>query len=608
MAHSDRKRRREKTARLFERCIAKVMTVPDKITVSEWAEKYRILNESSSMPGQWHNSVTPYLTEIMDCFCDPYIHHINFVKSTQVGGTEAMINATGWIITQDPSPTMIVYPTDDLAKNISNDKLRPAYRSTPEISERFYKGNSNEVNLRFRGMNIYLRSGGSPSKLASLAIKYLFFDEIDKMPGAAKNEASPYNLAAERTKTFTHSRKIYTCSTPTHKGNYVWRLHERADEQREYFVPCPHCGEMITLKWEQVKFAEDPEGEMTISQRAATAKYICQECGAVITDSDKRDIIRRGEWRDTKGLNEGKCESVSFHINALYSFFVTWKMAAEQFLETKDDPEERQNFINSWLAEPFEDEKYSIKPDKVMEKRAPEGEGVVPDWARFLTAGVDVQRRSVYFDIVAWGANWTSQSIMHRQVVELEDIDIFMTQVYKNKNGEEFPVLRVLVDSGDQTDTVYDFCATREWAIACKGVARSISHYRISQINRIGKYYNGQTLILVDGGRYKDLISARLLYPPGEGAAMVHADTREDYARQLTAEHKVAVGKGANRRMVWALKSLHADNHYLDARVYATCAADTCGIRSLAIEAAEPEKKKPEKKEKRESWLSGYGK
>lgn len=137
--------------------------------------KYRILTDNSALPGRWSNAITPYLVEIMDSFNDPYIQNINFVKSTQVGGTETLINATGWIITQNPSPTMIVYPNDELAKDVSNDKLKPAYQKTREIKSRFFQTKSSEKNLRFRGMNLYLRSGNTPAALASKAIKYLFF-------------------------------------------------------------------------------------------------------------------------------------------------------------------------------------------------------------------------------------------------------------------------------------------------------------------------------------------------------------------------------------------------------------------------------------------------
>lgn len=606
-----RERSRLKTRNLFMRCIKQSLSRPEQLTVSQWAEKYRKLDESSSLPGNWSNAITPYLVGIMDCFNDPYIRHINFVKSTQVGGTEALINATGWIITQNPSPTMIVYPTDDLAKDISNDKLKPAYKNTPEIAKRFYNAKSNEMNLRFHNMNLYLRSGGSPSKLASKAIKYLFFDEIDKMQGATKKEASPYNLAVERTKTFKHSRKIYTCSTPTLKNNYIWRNHERADEQREYFVPCPHCGEFITLEFKQIKFAENKSGKLTNIERSKTAMYFCQSCGAAIENREKPSMLKAGEWRDTLKTCIGKAERVSFHINALYSFFVSWEDIALEFLESQDDPEQLQNFVNSWLGEPWEDTKIQISGELVMKRQAEEPQTVVPDWAVMLTAGVDVQRNSIYFDIVAWGAHLTSQSILHGQMLSLSDLDNVIYAEYKNAAGKVFYVDLCLVDSGDQTEDIYEYCLCHSYVTPCKGISSgySHSHFKITKINKAGKSYDGQPLVLVDGGKYKDMIAANLQRPNGVGSCMVHKDCDEEYAKQLTAEHKIEVGSRIKRRLVWVPKTKRADNHYLDCRVYASAAADIQGVRSIGLWAQEQQNESAENNspaKEKSSWINGY--
>ena len=42
---------------------------PDPLlTVSEWADRYRVLSQrASSEPGRWRTERTPYLKEIMDC-------------------------------------------------------------------------------------------------------------------------------------------------------------------------------------------------------------------------------------------------------------------------------------------------------------------------------------------------------------------------------------------------------------------------------------------------------------------------------------------------------------------------------------------------------------
>ena len=123
-------------------------------------------DESSNLSGKWSNAVTPYLTGIMDAFNHPHIREIYLCKGSQLGGTEALINMLGYIISEDPGPTMIVYPSDDLAKDISNDKLKPAFRLIPEIRKQFYENSSKELRLKFKSMTIYLRGAGSPSKLA----------------------------------------------------------------------------------------------------------------------------------------------------------------------------------------------------------------------------------------------------------------------------------------------------------------------------------------------------------------------------------------------------------------------------------------------------------
>ena len=65
---SQRSRSRMKTKRLFQRTIKRLLLRPEELTVSQWAEKYRVLDDSSNISGKWSNSVTPYLAGIMDAF------------------------------------------------------------------------------------------------------------------------------------------------------------------------------------------------------------------------------------------------------------------------------------------------------------------------------------------------------------------------------------------------------------------------------------------------------------------------------------------------------------------------------------------------------------
>lgn len=583
---SQRSRSKKKTYHLFQRVIRQGLKRPEELTVSQWAEKYRILDDSSNLSGRWSNDVTPYLVGIMDAFNNPYIREIYFCKSSQIGGTEALINILCYLIMEQPAPTMIVYPSDDLAKDVSNDKLKPAFRLIPEVRSIFYENSSKELRLKFKTMLLYLRGAGSPAKLASKAIKYLFFDEIDKMGGASKKEASPFNLAMERTKTYKSQSKVYACSTPTLRTNYIWNLHDNADEVLHYFVPCPHCGEMIELVWKHVIFDKDEEKKMSPYERAKTAVYVCQECGCEILDSDKPKMLREGKWVPVKKRGIGQEKSVGFWINSLYSIFVTWADAAEEYLKSYEDPELYQNFVNSWLAEPWEDTKLKTTEDLVMERQTELPELVVPSWAKLLTGGVDVQENCLYYTIRAFGDFTTSQNVTHGQVSSFWDIERIMNSEFRTEDGRTMIVNLVLIDSGYEADATYDFCVDNsDWALPVKGSSNAMrDRYKISKVDKASSKAYGMQLVLVDGGKYKDSIAARMKKENGTGSWMVYQGCDEEYAKQVTAEHKVTERSNNGQvKTVWVLKHSHADNHYLDCEVYAMAAAEMRGVKTLHL-------------------------
>lgn len=594
------------------------LSPPEQLTVSEWAEKYRILDaKSAAMPGPWSNDVTPYLKGVMDEFNNYETEKIVFVKPTQVGGTEALQNMIGYIVMQDPAPTMIVYPTDTLAKSISENRLQPMLKATPEIAKKF-DDTSPLLELHFDGMYLTLAGSNSPSGLASKPIRFLMMDEVDKYPGASNKEADPIKLATERTKTF-HNKKIFITSTPTLKTGHIWQEKENADIEKHFFVPCPHCGEYIEFQFPNIRFPND-EG-MSYADRAEFATYVCQKCGCVITDNDKHNMLRLGEWRTVRHSTK-YVRNVAFWINTLYSPFVRWSDIAKEFLQTKDNPEDFQNFVNSWLAEPWEDTKLKTNADMVMERQTEVPAYVVPSWTKLLTAGVDVQETSLYWTIRAWGDYLTSQNIAHGQALSFSEIDRIMNLQYQTEDGDPVVVNLCLVDSGDQTDMVYDFCVTHaDYALPVKGSSHEqLSPYKMSKITKADSKAYGMTLVVADGNAYKDMIAGRMKRPNGRGSWMVYAGCDTEYAEQVTAEHKVNVKKNGVVKQVWVPKRSHADNHYLDAEVYALVAADIRGVRTLHLLQEDADEVQTQKEEDpdapeeqwikaNENWLGGarYG-
>ncbi len=575
-------RKNYETASYICECL-KQLKPPEDITVSQWAQKYRLLDsKTSALPGPWRNDKTPYLMGIMDELNNYETEEIVFCKCAQLGGTEAELNMLGYVIQQDPAPAMVVYPSDKLGESVSDNRIKPMIKSAPTLRERFFELRSQKMEMQFDGMYLTISGANSPSNLASRAIKYLFLDEVDKYPGASKKEADPISLAKERTKTFAN-RKIYMTSTPTIKSGAIWKNLQDCDIEKHYFVPCPHCGEMIELKFANLRFPN--EDGMTASDRADQAVYVCQECGCIITDQHKAKMLRFGEWRIVRESTAAR-RKIGYWISVLYSPFVRFSEVALEWLNAQGDPERLQNFKNSWLAEPWEDMKLTTSADIVMERQTEREAFVVPAWAKFITGGVDVQESSIYWSIRAWGDFLTSQNICHGQATSWADIERVMNYAYPKENSQEQLVVSLcLIDSGFDTDAVYDFCANNsDWALPSKGSSRTMdAHFHLSKINKTDSRAYGMNLAIVDGGKYKDMIAARMKKENGRGAWMVYAGCDMDYANQVTAEHKVQVKVGPRLVQKWELKSSHADNHYLDCEVYALAAADILGVRSMHL-------------------------
>lgn len=576
---------------------------PERLTVSEWADKYRILSSKySAFPGPWKTSRTPYTKEPMDAFNDSEIEKLVLCCASQVAKTEIMLNILGYVIDQDQSPTLIVYPTLDLAEFASKNRIDDLLKTTTVINDKYLENESKVLELQFLGMYIALSGANSPASLASRPIRYLLMDEVDKFPPYSGKEADPISLASERTKTF-HNRKIFMCSTPTVEIGNIWREYQGADLKKKYYVPCPHCGHYQKLEFKQIKWPEELHGDHKKVRDAAW--YECESCKQAIHDKDKITMLRGGEWR-AENEPSGRIRSVAYHLNSIYSPMVSFGDVAAEFLRSKDFPEKLRNFINSWLGEPWVEKANKVNADLVLEKQWTHERGKVPDGALLLTASVDVQKDHFWYSIRAWGERLTSWLVEYGRAETWNEIEeVIVNRTYRDKNGESFLVNLALIDSGYRTDEVYEFCSLfPEVCKPCKGSSNPMrAPYAVTNIEKEG--YGGLKLWIVDGHYYKDFISGRLKKETGDpGSWMIFKDCPREYADQICSEQKVIIQDRKTGRIKeeWQKVGSHAQNHLLDTEVYNVCAAEILGVRYLQAPEPEPPKRESEQ-ENKSGWI-----
>ena len=578
---------------------------PKKLTISEWADAHRRLDsQSSAEAGRWYTSRAEYQRGMMDACSDPANVEVVIKAGAQLGKSEALLNIIGYHIDNDPSPILCLQPTLEMAQAFSKDRVTAGLlKSTPILREKVKDARSRDsgnttLHKSFAGGALTMVGANSPSGLASRPIRVVLCDEVDRYPTSAGTEGDPIQLAKKRTATFWN-RKIILVSTPTNKG--ASRIDEafEASDKRFYNVPCKHCEHKQVLEWANVQWEKD---------NPDSAKYMCEECGVLWSDSDRRWSVRNGEWIATQPF-KGKA---GFAISGLYSPWTPLADGVKDFLSVKKNPEQLRVWTNTYLGETFEDEGDQIDDMALAERR--EELPYIPADAVLLTCGVDTQDNRLEASLVAWGRDDESWTMAHKvfygdpSANQLWDaLDSFLFAKYEKEDGTEMTIRATAIDSGGHfTNSVYKYCKKHagKRVFAIKGIGGEgkpiVGRPSKNNIARCPLFSVGVNTV-------KDLIFARMRAEEGNGGYMHFSDELDDeYFKMLTAEKVVTrYHKGFKRR---EYVKIRPRNEALDCMVYSISAYAIIGVNVNALadkmmsesvkKAVEPDKKEVKKAKK----------
>ena len=556
---------------------------PKKLSLSEWADEYAYLSaESSAEGGRWHT--LPYQKAMMDAITDPKIEQVTVMKSARVGYSKILNHIIAYHIHQDPCGIMVVQPTIEDAAGYSKEEIAPMIRDTKVLTNlvsdsKTRDSNNTILQKQFPGGVLSLVGANSARGFRRVSRRIVLFDETDGYPASAGTEGDQIKLGIARTQYFWN-RKIVAGSTPTIKDfSRIERLFEQSD-QRRYYVPCPHCGHMQYLRWPNMRWQDDDP---------STASYACEECGALIPHSKKRWMVERGEWRATQ---PGNGRHAGFHIWAAYSYSpnAEWSNLVEEFLLSKNDPEQLKTWINTTLGECWEDEYASkVGADGLMERAAVEKyeKSVPPKEVLMLSLGCDVQDDRLSMSVWGLGRN-EEMYLVDRKVIYgsparadlWKQMDEVLMDKYKNEDGVELKIDSAAIDTGGHfTQEVYQYVRERSHLglIGIKGMGQKgkppIGKPTKVDINFSGKSLRkGVQLFPVGVDTIKTTLHNRLKDAElGDGYIHFYPTITTDYFQELTAERQVLRYKHGYQERIWVKKS-NARNEALDEMVYAYAA------------------------------------
>lgn len=570
------------------------LAIPHEMSTPEWAETFRVVDRGNRK-GKWSNATVPFLTEIMAAADDPMVREIVFMKSSQVGGTEVTNNIIGKRIHLAPTDIIYCAEKEDKAKAWTQESFDSMVRVTPELKNAIYTSaqDNNQNVKRFAGGGLYIVWATSPAELSSRPAQIIVFDE--KAAYKPTNEGDAVKLGEARTKTYDGEELIVKISTPRRCDCSVGETchdishdYERGD-QREYYVPCPHCDEFQTLKFggKDTNFGLKWEPDAPESPY-----YLCEHCACPIEEFELEDILAAGYWRASKPFNG----VASFKSNQLYSPFVSWGTMVIDFLESKKSMAKLEVYTNTVLGETwkpveqieYEDLTWNLEAYPVA----------VPNGVLCLTAGVDVQKDRLEVEVVGWGKDHESWSIDYKVFYgspgvevgddetddeDLEplsdvwgDLENFLAGSFVGTGGQTFRVQCAAIDSGYLATVVYKFCkkhARKRW-FAVKGATDPFKPL-LSKPTLSGRNPKVR-LFPVGTNAAKDDIFAALKVPK-PGPAYCHFPDRQPYnedahMKQLCSEKMVTHTRGGRTYRVYEKVGPNVRNEALDVRVYATAA------------------------------------
>ena len=609
--------------RAIGEALARQLTPAERLSVSEWAEKsFQIVEKGAILPGPYDLSLTPFWREPLDALGDPAVRRMNIVACAQSGKTQLGNVGLAYWATHAPANVLYVRPTEPDIIEAFRDRFRPMIEANLRhliVGTDWLTVTRNPA-IMLTSCIIYGAAASVARHMTSRTTLRVIYDETDTAEESSNSLGDVLSLLDERQMAGSAARSITLgMSTPKLDTGSNWMAYEHHSDRREFAEPCPLCGHYQFLRMDAIRGVEGERDPATL-RRLRAARLVCEDCGGEIHPDRQGWMADRGVWvprgceiNERLPLDDGQIVDVaSLAINPAHARWepaiegprwendhrgfrlwrantkfeqCSWPNILARFHETRGDSTRFQVFANNWLAEPWRDAIEPADEDVLKNCVGDLPRGRVPSQARVLLGGVDCQHDRIYYVVRAFGPNQETWLVDHGRIEigqsegvrdllgALETFyDRFFQRGYQATPDADGPMVRgysMAVDSGDQTDAVYEFVASHPGVIPVKG--RDLADFRVRPSKVEGKRsMRPLTLWQVNTKAFKNRLQRLIAASPGEpGEWHLHRDTTEDYMRQMTSEHLVR--KRGNRVATWQLRSSGRENHYLDCETY--CAA-----------------------------------
>ena len=577
------------------RCVRLRMRHPEKIKVSEWAEKYRLVVDGAH-EGPWRHDYAPHTVKIMDTFGLSWVREVWFCGVEQSGKTNTMLNCIGWAIDCDPGNIFYLMPTENTSDKVMGEKIKPTLQKSPRLA-RFLSKKQDDTTLdRIRlshGVTFFPAWANSPSSMATFTAKHCFGDEVDKYPEMSGKETDPVTLLKKRNRNYKGRFKRFFSSTPG--GKFIFSGMNNCHQVWEYRVKCPDCADLIKMNAEHLIF--DPrtsnlEPSSNLDPRTSNlptpeeverngCEYACN-CGSIWDDQKREQAIRHGRWLCIKGADYSRPAKVGFHHRAWECLDIPLvEIGAAWLRSNQGDLAARIAWANGYEAIDYEPEQIgSIDASYLLRYKSDIPRNLVPPDTAYLTIVIDTQQVSFYYEIWSLGfaPGIDMHMIRHGIVSTFSDLEgLLYREQYTDHAGIDYRIAVGLIDSGggrigwqkhSRTVEVYEWCSRHRIVMPLKGIpGRSGEMMTFKDVQT----YPGTNKAIPGGLKrvnirvdyFKDELARILSIEPDDpGALSFHGGIDDTFAKHFASEAK-------NEKGDWIHNRSKGRNDYFDCANYA---------------------------------------
>jgi len=489
---------------------------PRRVTVAEGAESALTIRQPGGYSGQWSPRETPYIVEPMNALAARDKEAVCFVGPARTGKTMGLLD--GWVahcVTNDPGDMLITQMSQEKAREYSKTRIDRAIRHSKALRDLMSaRGHDDNTHDKLFRHGMWLKIGWpSASQMSSSDYRYVGLTDYDRFPDDIDGEGSAYQLGLKRTQTFLSRGMLMVESSPGRDyADPHWRpatpheappvtgivgIYNRSDRHRWYWQ-CPDCSEYFEAAPGLSLFAGmPPEEELMDMVRGSDlsamadryALVVCPHCGSMIEQRHKPHLnrIETARWvadgqsvtRDGEVIGAAPRASIAgYWLGGVAAAYQKWDSLILRYLQglrelvMSGSDLTLKATINTDQGMPYLPRALLADVQKGLEERVEDmPRFVVPDWARFLLAAVDVQGGKLARFVVqvhAVGPDMEQAIVDRYDITESvrgegvridpagypEDWDVLTDKVlnatYRLNDGREMMIRRMGVDLGGE--------------------------------------------------------------------------------------------------------------------------------------------------------------